>query len=130
MFVDASAILAILLEEKHAKKRYFSALVRFEVIAKLARMKSKQEMPITKENIQAAIEIIDEFLQRYNFELTVIGEKEADLSLEAFALYGKGTGHKAGLNMGDCFAYACAKSQKIPLLFKGHDFVHTSIRQA
>jgi ribonuclease VapC len=48
----------------------------------------------------------------------------------AFEKYGKGRGHPAQLNMGDCFAYAVAKSRRMPLLFKGNDFTKTDIRIA
>ena len=48
------------------------------------------------------------------------------IALEAFERYGKGR-HKAALNMGDCFAYGCAKAHKVPLLFKGGDFAYTDI---
>ena len=44
--------------------------------------------------------------------------------------YGRGTGHPARLNMGDCFAYALAKTRNLPLLFKGDDFIHTDIEPA
>ena len=44
-----------------------------------------------------------------------------------YAMYGRGSGHRAGLNMGDCFAYALAKTLRLPLLFKGDDFLHTDI---
>ena len=56
----------------------------------------------------------------------MIGKPEYDLGLEAYAHYGKGR-HPAKLNMGDCFAYACAKSHKAKLLFKGDDFTKTDI---
>lgn len=48
-------------------------------------------------------------------------------SRTAYARYGHRTGHPARLNMGDCFAYALAKTRNLPLLFKGDDFVHTDI---
>lgn len=47
-------------------------------------------------------------------------------AIKAFRIYGKGR-HRADLNMGDCFAYACARAYRLPLLFKGNDFVHTDI---
>ena len=50
--------------------------------------------------------------------------------LDAFARYGKGGGHPAQLNMGDCFAYAVAKTYRTELLFKGDDFTGNDIRQA
>ncbi len=49
------------------------------------------------------------------------------LALEASAAYGRVVGHVADLNFGDCFAYACAKVLKVPLLYKGNDFAHTDL---
>jgi ribonuclease VapC len=49
---------------------------------------------------------------------------------DAFSRYGKGRGHPAGLNYGDCLSYAVAKQLGIPLLFKGNDFIHTDITSA
>lgn len=48
-------------------------------------------------------------------------------ALDAFACYGKGRGHPAQLNFGDCLSYAVAKTLALPLLFKGHDFGHTDV---
>jgi ribonuclease VapC len=55
---------------------------------------------------------------------------EAQTALEAFSRYGKGRGHPAQLNLGDCFAYAAAKNYRTSLLFKGEDFNNTDIRPA
>jgi ribonuclease VapC len=51
-------------------------------------------------------------------------------AVAAYARYGRGTEHRANLNMGDCFAYALAKTRGLPLLFKGDDFVHTDVELA
>jgi ribonuclease VapC len=48
----------------------------------------------------------------------------------AYTRFGRGTGHPANLNMGDCFAYAVAKTRRLPLLFKGNDFIHTDVEPA
>jgi ribonuclease VapC len=63
------------------------------------------------------------------------GEPEAHafvikLALAAYDRFGKGTGHSAGLNYGDCFAYALAQETGEPLLFKGNDFLHTDLERA
>jgi ribonuclease VapC len=52
------------------------------------------------------------------------------LAIDASMKFGRGSGHRAGLNFGDCLAYACAKSLREPLLFVGQDFVHTDIDRA
>lgn len=53
-----------------------------------------------------------------------------EAALMAHARFGKGTGHAAGLNFGDCLAYAIAKVEGVPLLFKGGDFAHTDVESA
>ncbi len=58
-----------------------------------------------------------------------IGEREFELAAEAYAEFGKGR-HQAALNMGDCFAYACARANHARLLFKGDDFSKTDIPPA
>jgi ribonuclease VapC len=55
---------------------------------------------------------------------------QARTALYAFARYGKGRGHPAQLNLGDCFAYAVARDRRVPLLFKGNDFSQTDIEPA
>ena len=54
----------------------------------------------------------------------------ARLARRAYRAYGRGTGHPARLNLGDCFAYALAKATGEPLLFKGDDFIHTDVEPA
>jgi ribonuclease VapC len=56
--------------------------------------------------------------------------RHAQIAIDAFATYGKGRRHKAGLNYGDCFVYALAKTMDLPLLFKGNDFSHTDLAPA
>lgn len=58
------------------------------------------------------------------------GEAEIELALLARSRFGRGSGHPAKLNFGDCFAYALAKARNVPLLFKGDDFIHTDVTLA
>lgn len=67
------------------------------------------------------------FTRENGFALVAIGERETAVALDAYQRYGKGTGHPAKLNMGDCFAYACAKTNNARLLYKGVDFTHTDL---
>jgi ribonuclease VapC len=55
---------------------------------------------------------------------------QAQVAREAYRDFGKGSGHKAALNFGDCFAYALAKTTGETLLYKGNDFTHTDITPA
>lgn len=57
-----------------------------------------------------------------------VTEAQAWIARQAYRDYGKGSGHPAQLNFGDCFSYALAKDRDEPLLYKGNDFIHTDIR--
>jgi ribonuclease VapC len=76
--------------------------------------------------IPTARESVGRFLEAGGFRFVGIGERELDLALDAYARYGKGR-HRAALNMGDCFAYACAKANRAKLLYKGEDFLATDL---
>lgn len=129
MFVDASALAAILLSEADADsledrmrasktKLIISPLAIFETVLAIA---PKQRLTIDEaaERVRAYVE-----LDMTEIPITIeIGRG----ALVARARYGKGTGHRARLNLGDCFAYACAKAHGVPLLYKGDDFVHTDL---
>jgi ribonuclease VapC len=65
-----------------------------------------------------------------HIETAAIADIDSGAALNACARYGKGRGHPAQLNMGDCFAYALAKNRGIALLFKGRDSTRTDIAQA
>ncbi len=70
---------------------------------------------------------VGEFLDVTGTSLVAVAAADGDTALAAFARYGKGRGHPAQLNLGDCFAYAMAKNHGLPLLFKGDDFDQTDI---
>lgn len=131
MFVDASAIVAMIAREAEAEglearleaapKRLTSALAVYESTLALSRL--------GKLKIKDARVLVFGFLDAASVELVDIGEPEVSLALEAFDQFGKGR-HPAGLNMGDCFAYACARGLGVPLLYKGDDFSRTDIETA
>ena len=73
---------------------------------------------------------LGQFLQEMGIQIEPVTKQQSDIAFEAFKRFGKGSGHKAGLNFGDCLAYALAKERGIPLLFKGDDFSHTDIAPA
>ena len=70
---------------------------------------------------------IERFVADFAIRLVPIGATEGRAAVEAYHRYGKGAGHPARLNMGDCFAYACAKTNAATLLYKGDDFLHTDL---
>ena len=63
-------------------------------------------------------------------DVVSVSPEDAEIAAGAFLRYGRGSGHPAQLNFGDCFAYALAKARNLPLLFKGDDFIHTDIEPA
>src|SRR5690349_9774371 len=67
------------------------------------------------------------FLEQLGIEIVPFDELQISAALEAYSRYGKGVHSKARLNLGDCVAYALAKSMKVPLLFKGADFTETDV---
>ena len=131
MFVDASAIVAILAREGEAVdlamrfeksySRVTSALAIYEAVTAITRIRS---VPVGR-----ARSIVTAFLDRGSISIVTIGEAEYQAALDAFERYGKGR-HPARLNMGNCFAYACARTRGLPLLFKGDDFSQTDISVA
>ena len=132
MFVDASAMVAILAGEpgnaslaraiKSARDPITSALAIFETASAVARTNA---IPV-----EAAQTETDVFLDLAGIRIVPLGDREARGALVAYSRYGKGRGHAARLNMGDCFAYACAQVHDVPLLFVGNDFSRTDIRSA
>ena len=128
MFLDASAIVAILLEESDAStlaKRLeqsaqpcTSAIAIYEAVVAVAR---SLNVPI-----RASETSLDRFLDAARVRVVPITAEIGRGALSAFDQFGRGR-HPAALNMGDCFAYACARELDIPLLFKGDDFPLTDI---
>ena len=128
IFADASALVAILAQEddavllserlKDSRQRFYSAIVQWETITALCR--SYQLDPVF------AADSVVAFLHGLKFEIVPIGYREANLAAEASRRFGRGR-HSAALNMGDCFAYACAKSCGAALLYKGDDFAKTDL---
>jgi ribonuclease VapC len=59
------------------------------------------------------------------FQIEPVTAAQAKIARQAYRDYGKGSGHPANLNFGDCFSYALARDKREPILYKGDDFVHT-----
>jgi ribonuclease VapC len=141
MFLDASAIVAILGREpghEEVRKRlalvdgavFVSPLVKFEASLALARQKAaatESGVKPTPELLKRAASAVDAFVEDLGAQEVSISPEIGKLALAASATYGKATGHIADLNFGDCFAYACAKTLGVPLLYKGNDFAHTDL---
>ena len=130
MFIDSSALVAILLGESdnvelRAKlkksRRYTSTIVVYESALAVARNNNK---PLSE-----AESTVTDLLKAFRVQIVSIDLRHTSVALTAFAQFGKGS-HPAKLNMGDCFSYACARVLKAKLLFKGSDFGQTDIEIA
>ena len=132
MFVDASAIVAILTREPDADELagllekdgapITSPIAVFEAALGLCRKR--------RASVEEAKEDVGEFLALARVRTVAITDADAHAALAAFSRYGRGCGHPAQLNLGDCFAYAVAKNAETTLLFKGEDFNKTDITPA
>lgn len=128
-FVDASVLVAIIANESDAEQLglevaaasdpIWSAMSCWEAISGLHRSHG-----FAFERAQAEVEA---FAKSRPFRLVDIGERERSEALESYRRYGRGSGHAAKLNMGDCFAYACTKTNDAVLLYKGDDFSKTDL---
>ncbi|MBO6724813.1 MAG: type II toxin-antitoxin system VapC family toxin [Rhizobiaceae bacterium] len=78
----------------------------------------------------AGLDAMRELYSSLELEILHFDAEQSRMGYEAFRRYGRGSGHPAKLNFGDCFAYALAKTRNLPLLFKGDDFIHTDIESA
>ena len=128
-FVDSSALVAMLAPEEDgetysqaldsSRGNAATAVVVYETVLALARLRSMA--------IAEAMMVVLEYLQRAGVELMPIDADAHVTALGAHERYGKGTGHPAQINLGDCFSYAMAKAHNLKILYKGNDFAQTDM---
>jgi ribonuclease VapC len=126
VIIDTSALIAILCDEPEARRfadaieaateRRISAATYVELTA-----------VIDAGRDPVASRLVDELLAAARVVIEPVTEAQARIAREAYRDFGKGSGHAAGLNFGDCFAYGLAKATGESLLFKGDDFSRTDI---
>lgn len=129
MIVETSAVIAILRGEPEASlcahaiesaaQRRMSAVSFVEAAAVVDGSRD----PVLSRRF-------DDFLREAGIVIEPVTEAQARIAREAYRDFGKGSGHAAKLNFGDCFAYALARITGEPLLFKGDDFGHTDVESA
>lgn len=127
--VDTSCLIAIINAEPEGvgfasqlnfvSERYVSAATLHEAYCVAIRSR----MTDGTERLSAIVNVLKLIIIPFDVE-------QLECSRLAYLTYGRGTGHRADLNMGDCFSYALAKTRNLPLLFKGDDFIHTDIEPA
>jgi ribonuclease VapC len=132
IFVDASALVAVICDEDgsndvaarlEADEPFITSPVAiFEATLAIARRTAVSAAHARKD--------IEEFITRVGILPVSLTPDDANLAISAHARFGKGQNTKAQLNMGDCFAYAVAKSRNAAILFVGDDFTHTDLPDA
>jgi len=128
MIVDASAIIAILRNEPDAID--LAAALQRAPIRRVSAVTWVETAIVTDANRNPVLSRrFDDLLRDVGMRVETVTPRQAEIARYAYRDFGKGR-HKAGLNFGDCFAYALAKEMDEPLLFKGDDFVHTDIEPA
>ena len=128
MIVDTSAVLAILFHESDAE-RYARAITMASPRRMSVATLLETTIVLESRSDAAAGHELDAFLEEAAIELEPVTPAHAQAARRAWRRFGKGN-HPAGLNFGDCFAYALAEATREPLLFKGQDFELTDIEVA
>lgn len=137
IFLDASAIIAVLARASDADiiraqiddardALLVSPLALLEATTGLARAKSRGRAT-TAETLEAARAVVMAFIEANSVREISVSPDIGSRAVEAAARFGRVVGHRADLNFGDCFAYACAKTHRARLLFKGDDFSQTDV---
>ena len=128
MVIDPSALLAILQDEP--ERRAFNELIEAASERRLSAASFVELSIVVEARLGAeGIRDLDLFLATAGIELVAFDVAQARVAREGFRRFGKGR-HPAGLNLGDCFSYALARTLDEPLLFKGDDFPLTDVMAA
>ncbi len=130
MIVDSSVIVAILDQEDDWKK-FYTALTDSRHTNTMS-VATLLEVTIVVSRSKDALhrQQLDQLISDFGIAIVPVSLEQGEIARKAHHKYGKGTGHKAQLNFGDCFAYALAKDTGQPLLYKGSDFAQTDIVSA
>jgi len=129
MILDTSVVIAILKDEPEADS--FSVILEATHLVRISAANYFESSLVIDgwKNPKLSVEL-DEMMERSRVIIEPVTLDQARIARQAYRDYGKGSGHPAGLNFGDCFSYALARVKREPLLFKGDNFVHTDIRPA
>jgi ribonuclease VapC len=129
MIVDSSAVIAILKHEPEAEP--FSTAIEAANVVRISAA-TYIETCIVVDGYRNPILTarLEEILANPGIEIEPVTAEQARIARQAYRDYGKGSGHPASLNFGDCFSYALARAKREPILFKGTDFIHTDLHSA
>ena len=127
MIVDTSAVIAVLKEESDAP-RFLRVLTMSAEPKRMSAANYLEAAIVVDANRNPLLSRrLDDLIVQTEIRAEPVTLEQAQVARAAYRDFGKGSGHPAQLNFGDCFAYALAKSMREPLLFKGDDFSHTDV---
>jgi ribonuclease VapC len=127
MIVDTSAIVAVLKEEPEAE-RFLRELTASGGGKRISAANFLEAAIVVDANRNPLLSRrLDDLIVRTEIMVEPVDREQAEIARAAYRDFGKGSGHPAGLNFGDCFAYALAHARGEPLLFKGDDFSRTDV---
>jgi len=127
--LDTSALVAILTDEPE-RRAFNEAIENAPGRLMSAATLLEAKMVLFARYGGAGVNALDAFLRQADIRIEPVTAAQAEIAFEAFRRFGRGTGHAAHLNYGDCFSYALARENAAPLLFKGGDFEHTDLEKA
>jgi ribonuclease VapC len=129
MIVDSSAIIAILKDEP-------DGLTLSKTLAKASEARLSAagylecSIVLDREKDPVRSASLDDLIGEAHISIEAVTAEQAKIARHAYRDYGRGSGHPANLNFGDCFSYALAREKREPLLYKGDDFARTDLRSA
>jgi ribonuclease VapC len=129
VIIDTSALVAVIALEPEAPL-FATAMDRAEVLRISAGSYVEAAIVLNRRRDPALDGKFEAMMNDVGFVVEPVTPEQARIARQAYRDYGRGSGHPAQLNFGDCFSYALARDKREPILFKGDDFIHTDLRSA
>ena len=129
MIVDSSVMVAMLKEEPESGQ-FMAIMANASDLAMSAATYLETGIVADRSKDSLLSRRVDQVIDALGIAIVPVTEAQAKIARAAYRQYGKGSGHSAGLNFGDCFSYALAKERGEPLLFKGDGFGRTDVEAA
>ncbi|HEY5484875.1 MAG TPA: type II toxin-antitoxin system VapC family toxin [Propionibacteriaceae bacterium] len=129
MIIDTSALAAIVFREAD-RDSYRQAIIQAPRRVISAATYVELSIVVDSRHDPVLSRSLDDLLTSLGIEVADLTADQARIARSAHRDFGRGSGHPARLNLGDCFSYALAKQTDEPLLWKGDDFGHTDVRRA
>lgn len=124
--IDTSALMAVLNDEADAMA-YKQAFHEADEMVLSAATLFEANCVVSRGKLESGHRRLEILVERLSPTVVAFNLDQMAVARSAYVRFGRGSGHPASLNMGDCFAYALATTRRLPLLFKGDDFIHTDI---